>query len=64
MAYRAMGGPETHTIYPRGLRSDTTYRVSFADRPGEATFTVAELEAHGIELALTEFGSEIVHLAQ
>jgi hypothetical protein len=64
MAYRAMGGPDTHTIHPRGLLADATYRVSYADHAGETTFTGADLESRGIELTLPEFGSEIVHLAR
>jgi hypothetical protein len=64
MAYRARGGPETRAIRPRGLLGKATYRVSFADRSDTAAISGAALAESGLELALAEFGSEIVHLEQ
>jgi alpha-galactosidase len=62
MVYRARGGPDEQVIYPRGLLADATYRVSYADRPETRSLTGATLAASGVEMALPEFGSEIVRI--
>jgi alpha-galactosidase len=64
MAYRARGGPDEQAIHPRGLLSDATYRISYADRSGTSALTGAALADTGIALTLPEFGSEIVHMEQ
>jgi hypothetical protein len=62
MVYRARGDGPEHTVRPRGLLAEATYRVRLEDAGATADRSGAALMAEGITLALAEHSAEIVHL--
>jgi hypothetical protein len=62
MVYRAQGGEGSMRIRPRGLEPNMSYAVRFTDRPTTSTHTAASLAADGIDVALGQFGAEMVWL--
>ncbi len=62
MVYRAQGGESSIRVRPRGLESGTHYTARFTDDSRVTTQTGESLANEGIEVALDEFGAEIVWL--
>ena len=62
MVYRAQGGPDTHTICPRGLDAARRYRVRDADSGATSEHTGAELTRTGVDVTLEPFGAAMLHV--
>jgi len=62
MVYRALGGPAERMIRPRGLRTDATYVVRYADAGIERVQSAASLQEEGVRVALGELSSEVIEL--
>ncbi len=60
MVYRAQGGENEKTIYPRGLERARLYKVSLSGGGDIGSFTGTELEKNGVVLRLDELGAEAV----
>ncbi len=60
MVYRARGGENEKTIYPRGLERARVYRAVSSDGEEFGSFTGAGLEENGLTLRLGEFGAQAV----
>jgi hypothetical protein len=64
MVYRALGGPTSWTVHPRGLDAEAAYRVHLTDRGDTLSMTGAALARDGVELALDELSSEVLRVSQ
>ena len=64
MVYRALGGPATQIVRPRGLDPEAAYRVRFTDRGDVLELTGVQLARDGVELELGELSSEVLRLGR
>lgn len=64
LAYRAIGGGESTTLYPLGLEADRRYRVTRADSGASFDATGRQLREQGLSLSLAEMTSEKILIEQ
>ena len=62
MVYRALAGPATQVVRPRGLDPKVTYRVRFTDRGDVLGVTGTQLARDGVEIELDELSSEVLRV--
>lgn len=62
LVFRAQGSTSQRTIRPRGLESDGLYTVTLANSGKAVQTSGRQLETDGIDVALAEFASELLHI--